>query len=456
MENLNKNKMEKGSNMRLPKFEEYWKGFPNSRVEIAYKKVEEKLLNGQKVNIGDNIGYLRCFVKERQLDFYEHRNPKQLEEALQPILNYVSDDEYFYPHLEAESCIKDSYLAIEDYDTYWELTFKKPMENFSNKLKKILMFDDIYSVYKKCNSANIDGRIIIACVGVQEAKITKFGRGHVLELFQVMNSYVEDFIEKEGMDPFQYFYRKYVENPLTPELAEELKPYMNASRFEPVKKSYFYEMKCEEEDKQEYEKWKKTRVKKIKESDSPEVRYDKEHHNQIRAGIVHTYENRYKQKMGTDRNGNDIYVPFKRFHQFINEAFEGYCNLLLRTCENILRKKKNLPKIGEGWIGETILYYLIKERFVDEKVEMHGSPLWLGRQHLDIYFPERNIAVEYQGIQHDKPVAFFGGEEKFKEQKERDERKAKLCKKYNCHLIYVREGYDTKEVLKAVEAAIHS
>lgn len=444
--------------MRLPKFEDYNYniGLPNKQIKTAYKKVEAKLVNGEKVNVGDNINYLMHFVKERQLDFFEHKNPKKLETDLQPIVEYESSDEFFYPRLEAESVIEDAYLTIGDFDTYWYLFFGKRMEQFSNILQKILMFDDIYSVYKKCISSNIDGRILIACVGVKEAKITKFGREHVFELFKVMDSYIEDFIEKEGMDPFQYFYKKYAENSLTPELAEELRPYMKESRFEPVMKSYFFVKGYEEDERRKYDKWKKNGVRKINKTDSADLKYEKEHHNEVRESILHRYEHRDFRLMGTDRNGNELYAPFKRFHQFINEAFEGYCNLMLRTCENILRKKKNIPKIGEGWVGETILYYLIKESFPNDKVEMHGKPVWLGRQHLDIYFPEKNVAIEYQGIQHDRPVAFFGGEVRFIEQKARDERKAKLCAENMCHLIYVREGYDTKEVLKAVETAINS
>ncbi|PGN29276.1 hypothetical protein CN969_00125 [Bacillus thuringiensis] len=50
---------------------------------------------------------------------------------------------------------------------------------------------------------------------------------------------------KEGMDPFQYFYRRFAEKPLTSKKVDELKPYMKASRFEAVKKSYFYVLKQE-------------------------------------------------------------------------------------------------------------------------------------------------------------------------------------------------------------------
>lgn len=99
-----------------------------------------------------------------------------------------------------------------------------------------------------------------------------------------------------------------------------------------------------------------------------------------------------------------------------------------------------MPKIGEGWISETDLFYKISNHFINEKVIHHGSPIWLGRQHLDIYFPELNIAIEYQGEQHYKAIDYFGGQEALEktiERDERDERKKLLCEKNNCFLIYV-------------------
>jgi hypothetical protein len=91
----------------------------------------------------------------------------------------------------------------------------------------------------------------------------------------------------------------------------------------------------------------------------------------------------------------------------------------LRESENDLRVFRELPKIGEGWISETELYYLIKEKFNNHLVLHHGKPKWLGRQHLDIYLPDLNVGIEYQGKQHTSPVDFFGGEGSFEENKKK-------------------------------------
>ena len=45
------------------------------------------------------------------------------------------------------------------------------------------------------------------------------------------------------------------------------------------------------------------------------------------------------------------------------------------------------------------------------------------------------IYIEYNGIQHYKPVEFFGGEEKFRKQVERDNNLRQYCKENNIRLL---------------------
>jgi hypothetical protein len=123
------------------------------------------------------------------------------------------------------------------------------------------------------------------------------------------------------------------------------------------------------------------------------------------------------------------------------EAIRHKAGGLLREAENIYRNYIGAKEVGESWIGETELYYLIKTNFINYQVLHHGSPKFLGRQHLDIWIPELKIGIEYQGAQHDKPVEFFGGQKAFEENLKRDERKRQLCKENGVKLIEVREGY---------------
>jgi hypothetical protein len=130
-----------------------------------------------------------------------------------------------------------------------------------------------------------------------------------------------------------------------------------------------------------------------------------------------------------------------------------FCRDITREAENSFREEKGMPRVGEGWISETQLYYEIKSAFGDCAVKQHGRPGWLRGQHLDVYIEEMRVAIEYQGAQHDNPVAYFGGEEGFRRTQERDARKARLCKKHGVSLIYVREGYNLLQVITEIRAA---
>lgn len=122
----------------------------------------------------------------------------------------------------------------------------------------------------------------------------------------------------------------------------------------------------------------------------------------------------------------------------------------IKNCENEWREQQDLPKIGEGWIHETQLYETLKNTFDMTDVEQHARPIFLGNQHYDVYFPEYNIACEYQGEQHYKSISYFGGEDSLKSNKERDARKKRISNNNNVDLIYVMPGYDMSELVGAI------
>jgi hypothetical protein len=125
--------------------------------------------------------------------------------------------------------------------------------------------------------------------------------------------------------------------------------------------------------------------------------------------------------------------------------------LLSRESENQYRKNKNLPQIGENWIEETLLYYKIKEDFSKLLVIQHGRPKFLGQQHYDVWIPKIKIAIEYQGEQHFKPIDYFGGEDAYKNQNERDKRKYNISIENGVDIIYVLKGYNYNEIVEKIK-----
>lgn len=127
---------------------------------------------------------------------------------------------------------------------------------------------------------------------------------------------------------------------------------------------------------------------------------------------------------------------------------------LYRRAENSLREAEGLKAVGEGWVSEVALLNELRAAFPDEHIVHQGRPRWLGQQSLDIFFPQRHVAVEYQGLQHSEPVERFGGAEAFVRQQERDERKRALCIEHGVTLIEVHPGYDLGTVTQAIRSAL--
>jgi hypothetical protein len=138
----------------------------------------------------------------------------------------------------------------------------------------------------------------------------------------------------------------------------------------------------------------------------------------------------------------------------IQFAIENYVKKITRDAENQVREQRGLPKVSEGWISETNLFYQIKNAYPNYLVVHHGKTKWLGLQHFDIYFPEINIAIEYQGKQHTEIVEYFGGEESFNQSLYNDRLKKEKCKTNNCILIEVFPDYNFENVKAELNSAI--
>tara|TARA_B110000971_G_C20023488_1_gene507564 strand:- start:86 stop:1528 length:1443 start_codon:yes stop_codon:yes gene_type:complete len=151
------------------------------------------------------------------------------------------------------------------------------------------------------------------------------------------------------------------------------------------------------------------------------------------------------QSTGTELNA---------FIYFVEDIILQTFSIYVYNLQNEFRLSRGVPRIGEGWVSETDLYYKLKKHFSNLEVMHHGKTKWLGLQHIDIWFPEYNIGVEYQGVQHQKPIDFFGGEEGFVKNQERDKRKKELFKKNNSYLIEVFPNYSLEVVVQDIQSII--
>lgn len=105
--------------------------------------------------------------------------------------------------------------------------------------------------------------------------------------------------------------------------------------------------------------------------------------------------------------------------------------------------------------------YLTQEEVITRLTNTFGdkldeySPDWLGKQRFDIYIPKYNIAIEYNGEQHYKPMAKFGGVIGYNKTVERDSHKLEKCKANNCKLYVLRYNYknnDLQEIINTIQS----
>lgn len=99
-------------------------------------------------------------------------------------------------------------------------------------------------------------------------------------------------------------------------------------------------------------------------------------------------------------------------------------------CAKLFRKK------------ETELYNILKSVFKENDIiHSYYNPKVLGKQEIDIYFPNEKIGIEFQGEQHFMPIDFSGrgvewATKLFEDNQQRDIKKKETCNNNNITLLY--------------------
>ena len=81
---------------------------------------------------------------------------------------------------------------------------------------------------------------------------------------------------------------------------------------------------------------------------------------------------------------------------------------------------------------------------------------WLGRQSLDFYLPDYNIAIECQVRQHFMPVNYFGGVKMFEYRKSLDSFKKELCDKNGVNILYFSNKKWNEDIIVDKDALLET
>ena len=90
--------------------------------------------------------------------------------------------------------------------------------------------------------------------------------------------------------------------------------------------------------------------------------------------------------------------------------------------------------------GESTIAVFLKENKIEHihqyKVKINNSNHWF-----DFYISEKNIIIEFNGMQHYFPIKYFGGKRTFIETQKRDKLKQQYCKENNIKLLTIHYKY---------------
>ncbi len=410
----------------VPEWDGYYPSLNSATPEQSdfYHKWRSELKNGNYLDIEGNLNYVFVFLYDVIENFILDKDIEKLVNLFETISIGYPQYKKFDSYLTGWK--SDAFLYLDDKEKALDILINENEFNFRNALEYTILKADY-------NLSFINGHDITNMMSNQG--LTDFGRENKNEISEIVSSSLEYYREQKGKPILKYFLEDFNLIDLSNNDLLNLKNYFsNQNDFLYLKNVY----EKEERNKKDIrypglalaEELEFHGFKGVPLSDRPN-------------------DPKFRKVIYQDYNDKKIYVP-----AIIVEAIKNEFKRILREAENKLRIKRGLPKIGEGWISETDLYYKIKEAFPSEKIIHHGRPKWIGRQHLDVFFPKKNIGIEYQGAQHDVPIEYFGGEEAFEKRKTLDALKKEKCEKNGCHLIYVYPDYDFRELREEIKNLI--
>ncbi len=411
-----------------------------------YRRLLTALREGQRIDIERNYGYVWAAINGQFRILLEQGNRTPLAEFLECLLVVHPDDS---PGInQVKDALTETFGFAGDYEKAWDCCRRfKTDWDFSNYRRFAVRCDPSARTLKAVKMGG---------------PMTSIGKQYEIEVCEHVDGWFADFELKKGSNLYDTYIQisdEVVSKALGDRILLTNEP--TAARVERITR------KSRETFNERflaaiapYDDWLAEPFEDRSEYEQSKGRFLEESHVYLRYHLhrcMFLYAHAYAIKRG---NTLEVYstgkhqVAYLVMPRFIEMAITQRVCWLFRHYENVVRTRIGLPKIGEGWVSETNVYTILVREFPNERIVRHAKPVWLGRQHLDVYFPRLNIAVEYQGTQHQKPVTLFGGELGFKLGKQRDAKKRKLCELHNCELLEVFPEQPITPVVELIRAAI--
>lgn len=142
-----------------------------------------------------------------------------------------------------------------------------------------------------------------------------------------------------------------------------------------------------------------------------------------------------------DYNGSRNKIKIKcKLHDFIFNQF-GYAHLNKKQGCPLCKKSKG-ELIIKKWLDDQKIKYTPQKTFNDCKFKL---PL-----PFDFYLEEKNICIEFDGLQHYRSIKFYGGNIGLKKRKEYDRIKNEYCTSKKIKLIRIRYNENIEKKLNKI------
>ena len=173
------------------------------------------------------------------------------------------------------------------------------------------------------------------------------------------------------------------------------------------------------------------------------------------------------RKINRNFTKEDVISEFYKIHMgYFKYNMDGYKTLHSKikiTCENehtFLQKASNhlqgkgCPICRESYGERYIRKYLESNKIKFERQKKFNDCKFINKLPFDFFLPDYNILIEYDGLQHFKPVKQFGGESEFIKTVKKDKIKTDYCLNNNINLIRISYKDDIKEKLSSINKLV--
>ena len=132
-------------------------------------------------------------------------------------------------------------------------------------------------------------------------------------------------------------------------------------------------------------------------------------------------------------------------------------DIICKKHDFIFKQKPNDHLSGKGCPkcklskGEIVVENILIDKNIDYKIQYHFDKCRnKNTLPFDFYLPDKNMCIEYDGIQHFEPSEYFGGEKSFIQRKENDKIKSKYCIDNNIDLLRIKYNENILDILNKI------